>query len=188
MVGAALTGIAPTASEWSGSLLPKVDLILEFCWLYVYCHNELSICSLEYHLGVYFPSYKATQEINAKMRLSWPHQQFPIPAHTLSLWAYAVQQLIYSKKLISLGLKNWKKGKSKGFDSCGWPSNLTLNWIQIIDFPACATFYTTSSFMHHFYPLVNSNWSYSPEMPNLGQNRRFFIHVTLKFNGWPWKK
>ena len=23
------------------------------------------------------------------------------------------------------------------------------------------------------YPLVNSNWSYSPEMPNLGQIRRF---------------
>ena len=24
------------------------------------------------------------------------------------------------------------------------------------------------------YPLVNSNWSYGPETPNLGQNRRFF--------------
>ena len=23
------------------------------------------------------------------------------------------------------------------------------------------------------YPLVNSNWSYSPETPNLGQIRRF---------------
>ena len=37
------------------------------------------------------------------------------------------------------------------------------------------------------WPLVNSNWSYSPETPNLGQNRRFFSHVTLKFDGWPWK-
>ena len=37
-------------------------------------------------------------------------------------------------------------------------------------------------------PSVNSNWSYSPEMPNLGQNRRFFLsRVTLEFYGWPWK-
>ena len=31
------------------------------------------------------------------------------------------------------------------------------------------------------YPLVNSNWSYSLETPN------FFSHVTVKFEGWPWK-
>ena len=38
-------------------------------------------------------------------------------------------------------------------------------------------------------PLVNSNWSYSPETPNLGQNQRFFEpcdlaiwHMTLKNN------
>ena len=35
--------------------------------------------------------------------------------------------------------------------------------------------------------MVNSNWSYSPEAPNLGQNRRFFSRVNLKFDGWPWK-
>ena len=33
-----------------------------------------------------------------------------------------------------------------------------------------------------------SNWSYSPETPNLGQNRLFFLsHVTLKFDRWPSK-
>ena len=37
------------------------------------------------------------------------------------------------------------------------------------------------------WPLVTSNWSYSPEMPNLGQNQQFFSRVTLKFDGWPWK-
>ena len=37
------------------------------------------------------------------------------------------------------------------------------------------------------YPLVNSNWSYSPETPNLGQNRRFFSCVTFKLDRWPWK-
>ena len=35
---------------------------------------------------------------------------------------------------------------------------------------------------------MNWNWSYSPETPNLGQNRRFFFsRVTLKFDGWPSK-
>ena len=34
-------------------------------------------------------------------------------------------------------------------------------------------------------PSVNSNWSYSPETPNFGQNRRFFSRVTLQFNDWP---
>ena len=41
-------------------------------------------------------------------------------------------------------------------------------------------------------PWVNSNWSYSPEMPNLGQNRRLFQpcdleirRMTLKNNGAP---
>ena len=37
-------------------------------------------------------------------------------------------------------------------------------------------------------PSVNSNWSYSPETPNLGQNRRFFFsRVTLKCDVWHWK-
>ena len=34
---------------------------------------------------------------------------------------------------------------------------------------------------------MNSSWSYSPETPNLGQNRRFFSCVTLQYDGWPWK-
>ena len=33
---------------------------------------------------------------------------------------------------------------------------------------------------------MNSNWSCSLKTPNLGQNRRFFSRVTLKFNLWPW--
>ena len=38
------------------------------------------------------------------------------------------------------------------------------------------------------YSLVNSNWSYSPETPNLGKNRWFFFsRVTLQFDGWPSK-
>ena len=36
-------------------------------------------------------------------------------------------------------------------------------------------------------PWVNSNWSYTLETLNSGQNRIFLSCVTLKFNGWPWK-
>ena len=36
-------------------------------------------------------------------------------------------------------------------------------------------------------PSVNSNWSYTPETLNSGQNRRFLSLVTLKIDGWPWK-
>ena len=34
---------------------------------------------------------------------------------------------------------------------------------------------------------MNSNWSYSPETPNLSQNRRFLSRVTLPFDVWPFK-
>ena len=34
---------------------------------------------------------------------------------------------------------------------------------------------------------MNSYWSYSPEPPNLGQNRRCLSRVTLLFGVWPWK-
>ena len=34
---------------------------------------------------------------------------------------------------------------------------------------------------------MTSNWSYRPETPNLGQNRRFFSRVTSKFDLWRWK-
>ena len=48
----------------------------------------------------------------------------------------------------------------------------------------------TSSFVHHFIAIaefIAICWSYSPEMPNLSQNRRIFSCVTLKFDWWPWK-
>ena len=68
------------------------------------------------------------------------------------------------------------------------------NWVKIVNFLSCVTlkfdgwpwkttghlFYTTSSFVHHFNPLVNSNWSYSPETLNSGQKSEIFCPV------WPW--
>ena len=53
-------------------------------------------------------------------------------------------------------------------------------------------FYATSSFAHHFVAIGDSNWRYSPETPNFGQNRRFLDpcdlaiwHMTLKNNRAP---
>ena len=34
---------------------------------------------------------------------------------------------------------------------------------------------------------MNSNWSYSPETLNSGQNWSFLSCVDLKIDGWPWK-
>ena len=72
----------------------------------------------------------------------------------------------------------------------------TLNWVKIDDvfFLSRVTlkfdgwpwktiwhlYYTMSSCMHHFKPLVNSNWSNSPESLISGQDWRFFFAV------WPW--
>ena len=50
----------------------------------------------------------------------------------------------------------------------GWPRKIIGNLS-----------YITSSLVHHFNPLVNSNWRYGPEMLNSGQNWRFFAV-------WPW--
>ena len=47
-------------------------------------------------------------------------------------------------------------------------------------------FHATSSFVHHVYPSVNSNWSYSPETQHSGQIMWFSPRVTLEFDGWPW--
>ena len=53
-------------------------------------------------------------------------------------------------------------------------------------------FYYTSSFVDHFVAIGESNWSYSPETPNLGQNRRYsepcdleIWRMTLKNNRAP---
>ena len=37
------------------------------------------------------------------------------------------------------------------------------------------------------WAIVTSNWSYSPQTPNLGQMTICFSRVTLKYDGWPWK-
>ena len=79
-------------------------------------------------------------------------------------------------------------------------------WVKIDDFFSHVTlqfdvwpwktighlFYSTSSFVHHFVAISVSNWRYSLETPNLGQNRRFLElcdleiwRMTLKNNRAP---
>ena len=93
--------------------------------------------------------------------------------------------------------------KSKGLDSCDQPNNLTQIELKSSIFgdvwPSnlmddlkkqegtcsmqCQALCITSQ------PLVNSNWSYSPEMLNSGEKWRIFWHrVNLKFDGWLWKR
>ena len=91
---------------------------------------------------------------------------------------------------------------SEGSDSCNRSSNLTQIEVKIVNFSARLTFkfngwpykqQDTCSMLCQAlsllsWPSVNLNWCYSPEAPNCGQNRRFFLYlVTLKFDRWPWK-
>ena len=98
------------------------------------------------------------------------------------------------------------RGKSDGFDSCDGPSNLTeiglkssINqpvwpWNLMKDLEKQQG---TSSILHQSLcvisnPLVNSSWSYGPEMLNSGKNLRIFVPrdleiwwMTLKNNRAP---
>ena len=69
--------------------------------------------------------------------------------------------------------------------------------VKINNFLSCATliigiwpwktigllFYTTLSLVHHFKAIWESNWSYHPETPNLGQNWPFFVPWDLQIWG-----
>ena len=112
-------------------------------------------------------------------------------------WAFSSKWNSYTKCYIeqcfSKKITIQKQGKSEGFDSCDWPSNLTQIGFKSSIFRPCDleiwwprnmiryVFFTTSSFNLCIIsdPSGSSNWRYSPETANLGQNRRFFWAV------WP---
>ena len=48
-------------------------------------------------------------------------------------------------------------------------------------------FYATSSFMHNFITIGESDACYSPETSNLGEYGCFFGRVTFKCDRWSWK-
>ena len=67
-------------------------------------------------------------------------------------------------------------------------------WVKLDDFKSRVTlkfdgwpwktighlFYATSSFVHHFVAIGESNWNYSPETPNPGQMRQFWDPCDLE--------
>ena len=87
-----------------------------------------------------------------------------------------------------------KQGKSEGFDSCDRPSNLAQIWSKSSIFGPLWPWNLmdglgkkkgTSSILHQALciisnPSMNSNWNYSPETLNLGQNRQFFVPCDLE--------
>ena len=108
---------------------------------------------------------------------------------------YPVQSITSSVGKISECLFDTahKQVKSEGFVSCDRPSNLTQFGFETSIFQPVLPqnlrddhekLKGTSSILHQALgiisnPSVNSNWSYSPETPNLCQNWQFFWTV------WP---
>ena len=99
-------------------------------------------------------------------------------------------------------LNDIKQGKSEGFDSCDWLSNLTQIGLSV-DFSARVTLkfdgwprkiirhvsYTTSSFVHHFKSISEFKLELQSGNTQSGSNSTiFFSRVTLKLDEWPWKK
>ena len=49
-------------------------------------------------------------------------------------------------------------------------------------------FYITSSFLHHFKAMCEFKLQLQSRNPQFGlKSTNFFSHVTVKFDGWPWK-
>ena len=95
-----------------------------------------------------------------------------------------------------------QQGKSEGFDSCDWPSNLTEIGLKSSNFSARETlkfdgwprkiirhlFYITSSFVHHLKPLGEFKLELLAGNVQFRSISDFLSHVTLKFDGWPWTR
>ena len=94
-----------------------------------------------------------------------------------------------------------KQGKSEGFDSCDWPSNLTqIGFKSSIFQPVTLKFngwprkiighlfYTTSSFVHHFKSIGEFKLELQSRNAQFGSKSMIlFSCVTLKFDEWLWK-
>ena len=95
-----------------------------------------------------------------------------------------------------------KQGKSERFDSCDRPSNLTqIGFKSSIFQPLWPwkfdewprktmghLFHTTSSFVHHFKSICAFKLDLQFGNAQFGSKLPIFLsHVTLKFDGRPWK-
>ena len=70
-----------------------------------------------------------------------------------------------------------------GFKSLMWPEN----WMEDLENQQGTSSIQCQVLCIISKPLVNSNLSYSPETPNLGQNWWYFVPCDLKFDRWHWK-
>ena len=96
---------------------------------------------------------------------------------------------------------NWKQGKSEGFDSCNRPSNLTQIGFKSSIFQPCDLEIWLMTSKNYRAPLLHyiklCALSQTPRWIRTAVAVRkhsirvkigdFLPHVTLKFNGWPWK-
>ena len=112
---------------------------------------------------------------------------------TRQIWGIWKLRPAYSPETPNLSQNEW----------CFVPCDLKIWWMTLENnrvsllccFKLCATFHSHWQYWITGYsvlPLVNSNWSYSPETPNLGQIRRFLEpcdleiwRMTLKNNRAP---
>ena len=121
------------------------------------------------------------------------HNAWPCAWHHLHIYSQIFEKCLHQKQ-----------SKSEGFDSCDRPSNLTLNWNQIIDFFAHVTlkfdgwpkkkkkighlFHTASSFVHHFKAISELKLELQSGNTQYGsKSRNFLSRVTLQFDIWLWK-
>ena len=109
-----------------------------------------------------------------------------------------ISNVIYHSTSVMKLISNWVlliiQGKSEGIDSCDRPSNLlklasNCWFFSPYNLEICRMTSKTKgtySMLHQALctiipkPLVNSNWSYSPETLNWDQNWQVFYPV------WPW--
>ena len=93
-----------------------------------------------------------------------------------------------------------EQGKSEGFDSCDWPSNLVKIWSKSSIFQSVwpwnlmddlkkiigHLFYTSSSFVRHFKFIGQLKVTVRKRSIRI-KIGNFLSRVTLKFDGWHWK-
>ena len=106
---------------------------------------------------------------------------------------------VYSCIYALLVLNELKKGKSEGFDSCDWPSNLTQIGFKFFS-PCereiwCMTSKNYRAPLLHYIKLCASSQTSRWIQTGVTVQKRsirvkignFLSRMTLKFDGWPWK-
>ena len=134
-------------------------------------------------------------EVTVRKRLSW------VVTSTFDLWpwpfAWTLLWSLVTTPENFMMIRWWehsKQGKSEGFDSCDWPSNLAQIWSKSSIFSACVTlkfdvwprkilghlFYTTSSFVYHFKTIGEFKLKLHSGNAQFGSKSAIFCPL------WPW--